>query len=74
MKCGKQAIDFREHDKGPELFFEVVISLHREGCQFYVSVLGEQFTDHLGKSQTHKQIQCYPFHSNNGTIFIDGIK
>lgn len=36
-----------EHDKGPELFFEVVIRLHREGCQFYVSVLGEQFTDHL---------------------------
>lgn len=36
-----------EHDKGPELFFEVVIRLHREGCQFYLSVLGEQFTDYL---------------------------
>lgn len=56
-KCGKQPIDFREHDKGPELFFEVVIHLHREGCQFYLSVLGEQFTDYLGKSQTHKQIR-----------------
>lgn len=72
-KCGKQPIDFREHDKGPELFFEVVIRLHREGCQFYLSVLGEQFTDYLGNSQTHKQ-SSYPFHSNNGTMFIDGVR
>lgn len=45
-----------EHDKGPELFFEVVIRLHREGCQFYLSVLGEQFTEHLDVFENSKAI------------------
>lgn len=73
MKFGKQPIDFREHDKGPELLFEVAIRLHREGCQFYLSVLGEQFTDHLGNHK-HTNKSSYTFHSNNSTMFINGIK
>ncbi|XP_055995849.1 glycosyltransferase-like domain-containing protein 1 isoform X2 [Ostrea edulis] len=43
-----------EHDKGPELFFDTIKSLHKEGCQFKLSVLGEQFTDNLEVFETSR--------------------
>ncbi|XP_061181500.1 glycosyltransferase-like domain-containing protein 1 [Saccostrea echinata] len=45
-----------EHDKGPESFFNTVINLHKEGCRFKLSVLGEQFTDNLGVFEKSKPI------------------
>ena len=34
-----------EHDKNPELFFEAIYRLQDEGCDFSLSVIGEQFHD-----------------------------
>ena len=34
-----------EHDKDPETFIEVIESLVSSGCDFFVSILGQQFTD-----------------------------
>ncbi|XP_052768800.1 glycosyltransferase-like domain-containing protein 1 isoform X2 [Mya arenaria] len=34
-----------EHDKNPEAFFRVMYQLRDAGCQFRLSVLGEQYTD-----------------------------
>ncbi|XP_062568924.1 glycosyltransferase-like domain-containing protein 1 [Saccostrea cucullata] len=45
-----------EHDKGPESFFSTVIRLHKEGCRFKLSVLGEQFTDNLEVFEKSKPI------------------
>jgi len=39
---------FREHDKNPESFFKVLIQLHETGCDFRLSVLGENYKDNPG--------------------------
>ena len=43
----------REHDKDPETFFTAVQSLKRDGLQFTLSVLGEQYSDNPGMRFTH---------------------
>ena len=38
-------MNYREHDKNPEDFFEVLFQLHEHGYQFVVSVLGQTYSD-----------------------------
>lgn len=40
---------FREHDKDPDLFFEVLKELKEGGHKFKVSVLGEQYQKNPGE-------------------------
>jgi hypothetical protein len=34
-----------EHDKDPQLFFEIILKLKTDGVKFHLSVLGEQFSE-----------------------------
>ena len=34
-----------EHDKNPEAFFNVLLQLKEDGCNFHVSIMGEQFSE-----------------------------
>ena len=43
------ALDFREHDKNPELFFQTLYQLMEEQVGFKVSVLGQTFSEVPGK-------------------------
>lgn len=36
---------FREHDKDPESFFNVLNWLHEENFDFWVSVIGQSFSE-----------------------------
>ena len=38
-------IYIREHDKGPDAFFEVIMALVNKGCTFNLSILGQQFSE-----------------------------
>lgn len=37
--------DFREHDKGPETFFQVLEALIDRGAKFQLSVLGQHYSE-----------------------------
>ncbi len=47
-----------EHDKNPEVFFEILFQMSQKGCKFNLAVLGEEFKEELPHfKNARKQLQ-----------------
>lgn len=63
-----------EHDKDPESFFSSILELSESGCNFHISVLGEQFTDvpeifTTAKQKLKQHIVNWGYQANKGDYF-----